>query len=250
MGLQIRQKLSSLGPIFAFDAPSQTASQRMQQGQAQRPFAMAGFHIDVASLLQTDKFTAPGPCIGTGQPDGAKGVVAAGHQHAAVRQAGIGNRREVVQHRAALGVGRGHQQRTLDTLRHLGRDMRGGDAAQAVRRNHHRPRGSQDGALQRSHPGRARRGDPVVLHHPHGVRQALSPQALPVAGAGVAPARNDDESHKYTPSLRALRVASPTPLQGATPVARQSRFHGVSRSASVRIKVAATYLLGCGVIRR
>ncbi len=26
MGLQIRQKLSSLGPIFAFDAPSPTAS--------------------------------------------------------------------------------------------------------------------------------------------------------------------------------------------------------------------------------
>ena len=26
MGLQIRQKLSSLGPIFAFDAPSQTGS--------------------------------------------------------------------------------------------------------------------------------------------------------------------------------------------------------------------------------
>ena len=34
-----------------------------------------------------------------------------------------------------------------------------------------------------------------------------------------------------TPSLRALRVASPTPLQGATPAARQSRFRGISRLA-------------------
>jgi ABC-type uncharacterized transport system permease subunit len=34
---------------------------------------------------------------------------------------------------------------------------------------------------------------------------------------------------KLSPSLRALRVASPTPSPGATPVARQSRFHGVPR---------------------
>jgi len=32
-----------------------------------------------------------------------------------------------------------------------------------------------------------------------------------------------------TPSLRALRVASPTPLQGATPAAWQSQFRGVPR---------------------
>ena len=32
-----------------------------------------------------------------------------------------------------------------------------------------------------------------------------------------------------TPSLRALRVASPTPSPGATPAARQSRFRGVPR---------------------
>jgi hypothetical protein len=30
-----------------------------------------------------------------------------------------------------------------------------------------------------------------------------------------------------TPRLRALRVATPPPLQGATPVAGQSPFHGV-----------------------
>ena len=34
---------------------------------------------------------------------------------------------------------------------------------------------------------------------------------------------------KLTPSLRALRVASPTPLQGATPAAGQSPFRGVPR---------------------
>ena len=33
---------------------------------------------------------------------------------------------------------------------------------------------------------------------------------------------------KNTPRLRALRVATPPPLQGATPAARQSRFRGVS----------------------
>ena len=33
-----------------------------------------------------------------------------------------------------------------------------------------------------------------------------------------------------TPSLRALRVAAPTPFQGVTPVARQSRIHGISES--------------------
>ena len=43
-----------------------------------------------------------------------------------------------------------------------------------------------------------------------------------------------------TPSLRALRVAAPTPLQGATPTARQSRFRGVSRSA---VALAAAFLL-------
>ena len=31
----------------------------------------------------------------------------------------------------------------------------------------------------------------------------------------------------YTPKLRALRVALLTPLHGATPAARQSRFHSV-----------------------
>ena len=43
-----------------------------------------------------------------------------------------------------------------------------------------------------------------------------------------------------TPSLRARRVAAPTPLQGATPTARQSRFRGVTRSA---VALAAAFLL-------
>jgi len=33
--------------------------------------------------------------------------------------------------------------------------------------------------------------------------------------------------NKYTPRLRGLRSATPTPLQGATLVAWQSQFHGV-----------------------
>ncbi len=48
-----------------------------------------------------------------------------------------------------------------------------------------------------------------------------------------------------TPSLRALRVASPAPLQGATPVARQSRFHGISGGKELPLlhveRVEATY---------
>ncbi|RZL86674.1 MAG: hypothetical protein EOP76_19920 [Variovorax sp.] len=35
----------------------------------------------------------------------------------------------------------------------------------------------------------------------------------------------------HTPSLRALSVAPPTPLQGATPADRQSRLRGVSRQS-------------------
>ena len=36
---------------------------------------------------------------------------------------------------------------------------------------------------------------------------------------------------KLSPGLRALRAASPSPSPGATPVARQSRFHGVPRTS-------------------
>ncbi len=39
-----------------------------------------------------------------------------------------------------------------------------------------------------------------------------------------------------TPSLRALRVALPTPLQGATPMAWQSQFHGVPMSAPTFVR--------------
>ena len=46
----------------------------------------------------------------------------------------------------------------------------------------------------------------------------------------------------YTPSLRALRVASPTPLQGATPAARLSRFRGVSRSGFAALAALAVFL--------
>ena len=48
-----------------------------------------------------------------------------------------------------------------------------------------------------------------------------------------------------TPSLRALRVASPTPFQGAIPVARQSRFHGISRSG---LLFAALILAGASAL--
>jgi len=46
----------------------------------------------------------------------------------------------------------------------------------------------------------------------------------------------------HTPSLRALRVATPTPLQGAIPAARQSRFRGIPG------KVIALLLLGAALV--
>ena len=51
----------------------------------------------------------------------------------------------------------------------------------------------------------------------------------------------------HIPSLRALRVATPTPLQGATPAARQSRFRGVSRIALVAALSSCVVLSGCAV---
>jgi len=45
---------------------------------------------------------------------------------------------------------------------------------------------------------------------------------------------------KLSPSLRALRVAPPTPSPGATPMARQSRLHGVSREEPVTEVAAQT----------
>ena len=50
-----------------------------------------------------------------------------------------------------------------------------------------------------------------------------------------------------TPRLRALRVAAPTPLQGATPAARQSRFRGVSRIALAAALSCCVVLSGCAV---
>jgi len=47
---------------------------------------------------------------------------------------------------------------------------------------------------------------------------------------------------KLNPSLRALRVATPTPLQGATPAARQSRFCGVPGKALVLASLFALTL--------
>src|SRR4051812_32820108 len=49
---------------------------------------------------------------------------------------------------------------------------------------------------------------------------------------------------KTTPSLRALRVATPTPLKGATPAARQSRFRGVLRRGIAALAV----ILCCGPV--
>ena len=53
----------------------------------------------------------------------------------------------------------------------------------------------------------------------------------------------------YTPSLRALRVASPTPLQGATPAARQSRFRGISGKALVALALGVTLFAPAHALR-
>lgn len=54
-----------------------------------------------------------------------------------------------------------------------------------------------------------------------------------------------------TPSLRPLRVASPTPLQGATPAARQSRFRGVSGTGFASLAfavVSVVFVSGCSTL--
>ena len=54
---------------------------------------------------------------------------------------------------------------------------------------------------------------------------------------------------KYTPRLCALRVATPTPLQGATPADRQSRIRGISRTGLAAVAAATVLLLGgCSLI--
>ncbi len=50
------------------------------------------------------------------------------------------------------------------------------------------------------------------------------------------------ERNRLTPSLRALRVASPTPFQGATPAARQSRFRGISRTGFAALAEAVQHV--------
>ncbi|WP_443083388.1 efflux transporter outer membrane subunit [Variovorax sp. PBL-E5] len=52
--------------------------------------------------------------------------------------------------------------------------------------------------------------------------------------------------NRLTPSLRALHVASPTPLQGAIPADRQSRIRGISRNGLAL--AAALFVAGCSFI--
>jgi hypothetical protein len=97
--------------------------QRLQQGHAQRPFALARLDVDVAAIGYLDKFTAPGAGIGARQTDRAIPVIAAGYQPAAVRQFLAGQGGKITQNGAALKVGRGHQQSTLNTRCGLSRKM-------------------------------------------------------------------------------------------------------------------------------
>ncbi len=53
-----------------------------------------------------------------------------------------------------------------------------------------------------------------------------------------------------TPRLRALRVASPASLQGATPTARRSRFRGVSGAQRLVLPLVAALATGCAQIPR
>ena len=150
--------------------------------------------VDVARILHANEFAAPGAGIGAGQPHRAKGVVAARHHDAAVRQRGKGHGREIAAAR---------------------RGAPGRPAPPAARRRcaPRPPRGRCVVAMQprlwaaittglglsstsfssAGHPGGAGRRDPVVLHHAHRALHALGPQALPMAGAGVAPAGHDDD---------------------------------------------------------
>jgi membrane protease subunit (stomatin/prohibitin family) len=84
----------------------------------------------------------------------------------------------------------------------------GGGWRGATRRGRGEPRRRDD------HARKARRAQDQG--HPH-ARRVRRQEGRPAQEAGL------------TPRLRALRVASPPPLQGAIPAARRSRFRGISR---------------------
>ena len=95
-----------------------------------------------------------------------------------------------------------------------------------VRRRQTRPGARREARAGQDcrHPGRQPRSDRG------GGRLLRQPEPGAAAeGARVHGARRPPLGTRMTsPSLRALRVATPTPSPGATPAARQSRFRGVS----------------------
>jgi hypothetical protein len=72
--------------------------------------------------------------------------------------------------------------------------MRGRDAAQAVSHDDGRTLIGEQDSFQLRHPGIAVRHQPVLLLYTHGAFQLLGPQALPMSGTGVAPARHDHDA--------------------------------------------------------
>ncbi|MNZ87995.1 hypothetical protein D3C78_1068740 [compost metagenome] len=135
----------------------------------------------------------------------AAGVVVVGaHQYAGKWQRLQGDRCEIAQRFVAavpLDIRRRHQQGTGDLRQQAAVGASGpvgdGDAAEAVRDQHHAAGFAADFPVQRSDPVSPLRSDPVGLLDPRGVRQGALPVALPVAVVGTVPAGHDQVADAF-----------------------------------------------------
>jgi len=130
----------------------------------------------------------------------AEGIVAAGHHDAGKRQPVARDGREAFDRRGkvrSLDVGRHDEERAVDRQRCVAGAMRDGEAAEAVRDQHHRTAGGADAGRERLHPLATDRVEPVALHDALEVGMRFLPEALPVLGAGVAPAGDDEDARPH-----------------------------------------------------
>ena len=159
---------------------------------------MAGFDVDVAGIARDVEIGPPAGGEFGGALDGAIGVVGGGDQHGreferiarkAAERRGLGRHVGVL-----VDIGRRDEEGSLDLgigKRLTGRDD-GVDAERMADENH-RAGGHHDFALEGFEPARKGRRVPFVLLDETGVADLFDPAVLPVAGAGMAQAGNDED---------------------------------------------------------
>ena len=184
----------------------------------------------MSGVLQAHQLAAPGPGISARAANGAERIIAAGHQHAAIRQRRIGHGSEVGQLGAALGIGRSHQQGAMNARCSGLAQMCGRNATQAVSHDDGRTLIGEQDFFQLPNPGIAVRHQPVLLLYTHCSLQLLGPQALPMTGAGVAPARHDHDAkwgcHAASCNLGATAKPGEKARRAPDLITRQSLWAG------------------------